>query len=122
RNLFKTVPQPDSMAWFEARRRRAEPSGRTVQNSPVDPRDARNASEIAGVCVAEPTVRIHLPPAVSPQTIGSAGGWRGVRRPSVDIHHYRSTPHLAGDRPPGSLRLCLRAVNKMGRCGFLEYS
>src|SRR5215475_8870377 len=35
-------------------------------------RDPRNASEIASFCVAVLKVRIHFPPAVSPQTIGSA--------------------------------------------------
>ena len=39
-------------------------------------------------------VRIHLPPAVSLQTIGSAGAWRGVRQDREICHEFRQASCL----------------------------
>ena len=67
----KTVYAPGSMEWFEAQKKKAEPSSGIVLRAPPIPRNARNAAEIRGFCAAVLEVRIHLPPAESLRTFGS---------------------------------------------------
>ena len=74
--LIQTVPQPGSMAWFEARREGLNHQLVPFKSPPI-PRNARNAAKIHGFCAAAPEVRIHFPPAVSPRTIRSAGDFTG---------------------------------------------
>src|SRR6516225_12375897 len=80
-NLLKTCP---SLARWSGsrgarrRRRKAEPSGGIVQEFRRYPRNARNAAEIHGFFAAVPEVRIHLPPAESPQTFGSCSRRRRI--------------------------------------------
>src|SRR5262249_30625936 len=83
--LIQTVPQPGSMACFEARREGLNHQLVPFKSPPI-PRNARNAAKIHGFCAAVSELRIHFPPAASQErTVTPARVSAPTREPLVGV-------------------------------------
>jgi hypothetical protein len=92
------------------------------------PRNARNAAEIHGFCVAVPEVRIHLPPAASqqrtsPAAFGVTPGHSPPQRDVASVESFTrpmSDSSIASEKPPARRKYAPWPGAEQSQCARLR--